>query len=379
MTEPQNQSNKLVDETSLDLSTVQKILKWTALSLVAVIVLIGSYLALPILPGLPAFVIMGGPLGFLFFSALASLPILFFLGIATLLRKQKYWIVIILCLLVLGASGFYMGDFLQDRLEISASKFGIAVQDETPPGILNLPDAAIPKEYSLGRKGSIEKSRSTPAGYYLKEYYAHPRTGGVKDIIRLSYDDGECTSFSFSSNTREVTCKAGVCVVTEVIMPISRMEGGKWRTLNAYQFHYQINDNGSCAEVSFYVDDDTMLSSEQRQAVVDSLVRVPGERTQRSFEEKATPIIMRFKHILETQKKDIKLGLYEKVQINAPLSLTEGTCKSTLAVDVSPDEKNYVIHRPLCPNNGMSYCLENGQTEIITTPTELIQKTYHCQ
>lgn len=347
-------------------SKPQQIMRWAALTVLAVLSLLCGYLAFPILPALPVLLIMSGDSGNLFmpllFIALASLPIWLFIWLLKLFKKGKYTLIIILCLLLLSGIGFYFKDYTQKRVETSISKVGIHIQDQTPPGILNLPDTAIPKPYFLGEKGHLVKYDFSSIEHYLKEYYAN--TSGDNDIIRFSYEEEECTDFYFaqSENMEVATCKAGPCILNKSY-PLPE---------------FQINDNGACASVAFTALRDDSLTREEVQAVVDSLVRVPGERPQRSFEEITKSTMQSFRSVLEGREK--RSDIYSMGnEMNTPLTLSEGDCTSILSIDIAPDKHSYVIHRPVCPDTQMSYCIENGQTKIMKVPTKTIQKTHRCQ
>lgn len=347
----------------------QRILKWIATIFLVIFVVVGGYIVLPILPALLVVVFMSGDSGngflVLLSMSLFVSPIIFLFVLKALFRNQKYLLVILLSLLAFGAIGFYFRDYLLARFEITASKVGISVPDEAPPGILNLPSTAIPKDYSLRKKGYVSGNN------YYKDYYAHAKMGGDSDSIQFAYHANDCNTLLSTGEVQSATCKVGTCIVAKEI----RDYGGDTRY--AY-FSYQIDDHGACAEVIFSTEEDKALTTEQRQSVVDSLVRISGERTNISFSEKTFVTLEKIRDALEHSKEIAPVGLYKKPLLDISPS-NQGDCTSTPIIDISPDQQTFVIHQRHCPNYGMSYCIENGQTQISTIPTELVEKTYHCQ
>lgn len=295
----------------------------------------------------------------LFISLLLSQIIgLAILGaIIFLFKRKQYAIIFILEILLIALIPFTYLKNLSRTVQLMEKFEFIQPSRPAPSGTLDLSLKSLPAGYFLGSEYSEDVY--SPGQAYTKQYNANVRMGGDMDIIRFSYIERECDGFysAWKENVKEATCKAGPCIINDS--------------------EFQINDNGACATVFFTALRDNSLTRDEIQVVIDSLERVPGERPKRSFEEMATPAMTSLRSLLESLKK--QRGKYDLQEIvSVPLKLSEGNCTSTLNVDIAPDGKSYVIHRPVCPSNGMSYCLENGH-DIVQVSTEVIRKTYHCK
>ena len=61
-------------------------------------------------------------------------------------------------------------------------------------------------------------------------------------------------------------------------------------------------------------------------------------------------------------------------------AVSNSVCTTSTKLDISPDGKSYVLHRPLCGNPSVSACAENGVPGIMpNASTQIVEKTYHCK
>lgn len=362
-----------------------KFIKWAAILTTIIFAVLYAIVSAFLVPsmGIAFLMSMGAPgaslfLGILWLLLILVLCVLPVFVLILLFYKKKYFGIILFNLVIVVLIGVFGGDYVKRPLEVMAGKAGLSLPNSAPAGILTLSDEAIPKGYFVGENGKVIDSfgkRTFSSALYSEL--------PPKGIIRLMYPlhRSACNEFA-SMEYEEATCKIGKCVTH--ISSSARSDGKT--NFQSKDVSFVIDDNGSCVQVSFSVSNEKeALTQEQMMNVVDSLERVPGQFVP-DTEDQGLPTdksalfktqIMNTKLSLESSRE--KNGLYKDIKFGASATLRDGDCISTLHLDVAPDGSQYILHRPTCPDTKQSYCIENGQSEISTVSTSLIQKTYHCK
>lgn len=353
------------------------------------------FLFRPILPFLiliPLFIAFSGDTGPS--GALLALGVVLAIGgvlfaIFYYLTSRKKYIIGLLLLDLIFISITLFFPESKERREHLAYQLGFHLADTTPAGILNIDPDSIPSRYVAASRGE------TSVYSYFKRYYNDPflslslipekEMGGMIDLD-YSLHPRVCSEFHKTGYDR-ATCKLGECVISTLIdrratTPSTERFGGlisektNEPKFNGRKTSFLINDNGYCVRLFFNESDEkNLLSEKEIMRIVDSLERTPGDKSF-SFDEYATQSLKYLRTTFEEDKKN-----HEKTYGTSRVypGIKEGDCQSDISVDIAPARDAYVIHQPICPTKEMSYCLESGQEEVVTVPTALVGKTYHCK
>lgn len=289
-----------------------------------------------------------------------ALPGFFF---AFLFHKRKYILIIAIEIILIVLLGMHSYDYTWRLIDITFDKIGIVRSDELPSGILNLTEDALPIEWYLSGRGKIDNDHENKI--YTKEYHANVPLFGNYDSIRLTYylQQTECPQFNMSSS------EPAICAIGRCVSHKSNFETEDF-------ISYAIDDNGSCVNLSFNLQHkNNALTQTQIIGIVDSLKRVPGQYTAQGFSERALLQMQTINEKVENSKKPD--GSYSDVFVSFQDKATEeASCTSQVRIDIAPNKRTYMIHRPICPDSLMSYCIDSTQNEITTVPTSSLQKTY---
>ena len=71
-------------------------------------------------------------------------------------------------------------------------------------------------------------------------------------------------------------------------------------------------------------------------------------------------------------------GYVMSVYTKENAAIDKPSCVSDIKVDISPSGNEYVVHQASCVDAAQSFCMENGMTQVKTTSTASILKTYQC-